>query len=62
MARKASFDVSRCGLAGITTKNGTEVSAFLFAAPLVPSVYAFAPLKLRRTRFALAVSAWLRHA
>jgi hypothetical protein len=26
------------------------------------SVYAFASLKLRRTRFALTVSAWLRHA
>ena len=28
----------------------------------VPSVYAFAPLKLRRTRFGLTVSAWLRRA
>ena len=27
-----------------------------------PSVFAFASLRLRRTRFALAISAWLRHA
>jgi hypothetical protein len=29
---------------------------------MAQSVYAFAALKLRRTRFALTVSAWLRHA
>jgi hypothetical protein len=36
-------------------------SAGLLKTP-VPSVYAFAPLKLRRTRFGLTVSAWLRRA
>ena len=44
--------------------SGFGAAAFACFAPRMrqPLVYAFASLKLRRTRFALTVFAWLRHA